>query len=185
MSCNWFRHGFSEHNVNCTMPQIWACSDLFEMTPKPETSRCFWELHPNGDAAGTGSSAGGRRGEGWNGTQEAKSPNLGFLAGSRVWNLQNFLCWLYSCLCVCTTVLSDSSCERRQGSCMEGVEEFRCQCFASICTKYYSPAKTAELVGDNDFSFCDRTSVTFLAGYVVLFFIFSLSVIIAVVICIL
>lgn len=73
--------------------------------------------------------AGGVGGVGgdWNETREAKSPNLGpgFLAGIRVWNLQNFLCWLCSCFWACTTVMSDSSSERRLEGWMEGVEEVR------------------------------------------------------------
>lgn len=50
---------------------------------------------------------------------------LEFLAGSRVWNLQNFLCWWCSCLCACTAALSDRSCERRQEGWTERVGQFR------------------------------------------------------------
>lgn len=167
MSCNWFPHCFSEHNVNCTVPQIWTCSELFEMTHSRRlqvvSGRCIQRgmQQEQGPVLVEG---GGKTG------MRLERPNhriwaQGFLAGSRVWNLQNFLCWLYSCLCACTAVLSDSSCERRLEGCMEGVEEFRCQYFASICTKYHNADKTAELVGDNDFSFSDRTSVTLFFGW--------------------
>lgn len=84
-----------------------------------------------------------------------------FLAGSRVWNLQNFLCWLCSCLCDCTAALSDRSCER--------VEQFRCDVSPAFYfiylffTKYYNADKMAILEGDIDFFspilFCDRASV--------------------------
>lgn len=67
-------------------------------------------------------------GGGWNDTQEANHRIWAqvFLAGSRVWNSQNFLCWCCSCLCAYTMVLSDSSSERRLEGWIERTEEFRC-----------------------------------------------------------
>lgn len=64
MSCNWFPHGSSEHNADCTVPQIWARLSCLMWPHSWRLEDVFCELRPNRDAAGTGSSAGGMRGGG-------------------------------------------------------------------------------------------------------------------------
>lgn len=64
MSCNWFPHGSSEHNADCTVPQIWAPSSCLMWPHSWRLEDVLCELRPNRDAAETGSSAGGMRGGG-------------------------------------------------------------------------------------------------------------------------
>lgn len=120
ISCNWFPYVFS---AKCRLHRATDLS-LFWLVRNdpihnPVTSRCFWELHPDRDVVGMGSSIGGRRLVGWgswNETQEAKTPNLGpgFFGRQQSVKFTEFL-MLVVLLPLCLyqgSLLSDSSSER-------------------------------------------------------------------------
>lgn len=78
MSCNWLPRGFSGQNAACHSATDLSLFRLVWSDPIVRDFKMFsGSCIQTGDAARTGSSAGGRRGEDWNETREAKSPNLG------------------------------------------------------------------------------------------------------------
>lgn len=117
----------------------------------------FWELHPNRAAAGTGSSAGGRRrglggGGDWNETWAAKSPNLGPGFFGRQQSVKFYRISYVGCAAASVPVpwYCQTVALREDEDWIERVEERRCD--ASFCTKYYNADKMTQLVGDTDFS---------------------------------